>query len=496
MVLFMLGALLSISVLAVFILGFFLQRRSRELLRLQTNLSKVELDLAKEVDKKNIQNNEVAALKNRIETNILNDALTGLPSRQIFTDRLQQVLHQSARYNMAFAILFLNLDRFKIINDTLGLNAGDEILKEAAVRMQSSIRQLDSLARFGGDEFVFILTQLAKPETAVYVAQRLLETIAQPFHIQDQDVFITASIGIAIYPNDGDNSDVLLKNADNALHQAKRHGSNNYQFYQKEMYNLSRRELILNSSLRSKAIYRELQVYYQPQLNVEMKKIISMEAILQWQHPDFGHVPQEEFFPLAEATGIIVPIGDWLLRTACQQFKKWQSLTVFPQYLAVKISARQLESPHFAFTVSQILQELQLHPSVLMLEISEMMLYAKTGMIEKSLHMLKHLGIQIGLSDFGTGKLALQDLRSFPISYLKIAGALVKEIGNKETGAIIQMIIALGNTLGLRVIAEGVENEDQKRLLIHAGCILMQGSYFSSPILAQDYSDIFEKNII
>jgi len=489
--------LLALSILSILLLGYGLFANVKHLAQVKERLLAAEAAVAKGVEQERALNVELADMKHRIERNIVSDSLTGLPGWQIFEDRLKQVLNQSKRHKLTFAVLFLDLDDFKIINDVLGLEAGDELLKEVAERLQASVRQMDTVSRFTGDEFVFILPQVAKPETSAYVAQRLLNAVAQPFRIRDQELFITASAGIAIFPTDGEDVSVLLQNAESALHQAKSHGDNNYQFYRREMHMISRRELILSSALHGSEIYKEFSLRYQPQVNIETKKIVCMETSLHWQHPDFGVISTDDFLRFAENTGTILVIGEWILRNACQQFVTWQSQGLHPQKISVNVSLRQLESPHFAYNVSHILQDLNLNPDHLILQISEMMLLTKLGLIEKTLRMLKQLGVNIGATDFGTGNIALQHLRSFPLGYLKLSSELITDITtNEETKAIVKMMVALTVTLQLQVIADGVESQEQKLVLKELGCPVMQGTLFSPPLLAEEFTTLVAEKIV
>ncbi len=489
--------LLALCLLSIVMLGYGLFANVRHLSIIKEKLVTSETALAKGIEQERALNVELAEMKHKIERNIVSDSLTGLPGWQIFEDRLKQVLNQSKRHGLTFAILFLDLDDFKIINDVLGLEAGDQLLKEVAERLQASVRQMDTVSRFTGDEFVFILPQVSKPETSAYVAQRLLNAITQPFRIKDQELFITASAGIAIYPADGEEVSMLLQNAESALHQAKAHGDNNYQFYRREMHMISRRELILSSALHNPDTYKEFSLCYQPELSLETKQIICMETFLRWQHPDFGLISTDDFLRFAENTGTILLIGEWILRNACEQFITWQSMGVHPQKIAVNVSLRQLENPHFAYNVSRILQELNLNPDNLILQISEMLLLTKLGLIEKTLHTLKQLGVHIGVTDFGTGNISLQHLRSFPLDYLKLSRELITDItSNEETKAIVKMIIALADTLKLQVIVDGVENAEQKLLLKELGCDLMQGNIFSFPLLAEEFTAMVAEKIV
>jgi diguanylate cyclase (GGDEF)-like protein len=433
---------------------------------------------------------EHAELKKIFDNNVLRDTVTGLPSRHVFEDRLQQTINESQRYQFTFAILFLDIDDFKVINDVLGYEIGDALLNEVGARLQACIRVVDTICRYAGDEFVFILPKLAKGEAAAYVAQRFLDAIAQPFVIQQNELFITASIGISIYPTDGETGKTLRKKADAALHQAKSRAQNIYQFYRQEMYALGRRELLLNSHLRRDNIFSELAIHYQPIVNSETKTIVSMEALLRWQHPDFGLITPKEFLHLAENNSRIVAIGEWVLQNACKQFREWNDNGFSLQTISVNVSLRQLENPHFVHKLSQILQETHVDAQSLVLEVSESVLLPKLELVEKTLNMLHRLGIQIAIDDFGIGYLSLQHLRRFPVNYLKIDGSLTRDAAvNKDGEIIAKMIVALANTLQMIVIAEGVENESQKELLRQMGCYIMQGHLFSYPRLSHEFTD-------
>lgn len=431
---------------------------------------------------------EITTLKDQIAETQLRDTLTGLPTRVVFEDRLRQAIMQSERYKLVFAVMAFNLDGFKIVNGVLGYEAGDEILKEIANRLLVSVRQVDTACRFSGDQFYFILPQLAKSETAAFIAKRFLDEVSLPFYVHQQELFVTACIGIAIYPSDGTDAKILLKNADNALQQAKMRGRNSYQFYSEEMHALSRRELLLNTSLHRGNIFQEFLVYYHPALDFSGKKIFCMEALLRWQHPDFGLIAPKEFLRLAENSGKSIEIDEWVLRHACTQFKKWQAVDFNPKYIAVNISLHQLENPHFSYRLSQILQETELDPGCLILEISEGTLFSKFDLIEKTLYMLKNIGVKIAIDNFGTGRLSLQHLKRFPVDFLKIDHSLTQDIlTNKESVIIIKMIIALVKSLQIEVIAEGVESQNQKETLLELGCHILQGHLFSHPALPEEF---------
>jgi len=483
--------ILELCLIAVMVaLGFYLLRCIGHIQKLNRKCLVLDHQLQRQVKKQHRLKQKLIQLQEQFSNNILTDPLTGLPSRKIFEDHLELTVNQSIRHQLTFSVMFLNLDGFKIINDALGYDVGDDLLKEISQRLQACVRQVDTLSRFASDEFVFIFSQIAKAETAAYIAQRLLDAIAQPFIAQGQELYLTASIGIAVFPMDGHDGKTLLKNADLALTQAKTRGRNIYQFYQEEMHELSRRELILSSSLHNETSYQHFNIFYQPRINLETKKIVCMEVILQWQHPDFGLVTFEEFSRLAEKNNNIIAIYEWLLRNACQDLMKWHEYDFYPQAISVQVSLKQLENTHFIQKVSAILQETKIDPASLTFEITESSLLTKIDLVEKMLHMLKRLGVQIAINNFGASHLQLQHLRRLPIDIFKIDHSLVYDIDtNQESEAIVKMIIALANSLQSHVIAEGVENVNQKNLLFSLGCATMQGNLFSHPVLANDFNE-------
>jgi diguanylate cyclase (GGDEF)-like protein len=465
--------------------------------KLKKELSKIKNQLTKEMEDRSFLQEKLIALETKIANNRMDDQLTGLPNRQMFQDRLIQTLDHCKRYHFIFAIMMLDLDGFRVLKNVLGLEACYDLLKEVATRIQSCIRPMDTVCRAEGGEFIFIIPQLAKPETAAYVAKRLLETIAQPFLIQTQEIFLTASIGISVYPNDGSEPDLLIQNADQALLQAKSHGSNTYQFYQKEIHGFSQRELSLSSSLHNVDTFQHFLVYYQPWVNVEAKKIVCMEAFLHWNHPEFGMISQEDFLRLAEKSNNMLAIGEWLLRHCAQQLQKWRLLGFHPESIAINVSPRQLENPHFTYQVSKILQEMKLEPANLILQLSEIFLVNKIGMIDKSLHQLKRMGVQICVNHFGTGTISLHNLKGLPIHSLKVDCSLISDVStNMEAEAIVKMIIALANTLKIQVIAGGIDNNQQKKRLSELGCNIMQGNMICPPMTVSDFTATVEKRIM
>ncbi len=488
--LLMISATLGTGLVAYFIWSFSQFRRLNQ----QCATKQQQLEAGKENQAQLTA--ELTQLKNHFEQRVLLDPVTSLPSRQVYEDRLQQAIHQSQQHQLHFAIFILSIDDFEMINNVLGYDMGDVLLKEVASRLQTCVRKVDIICRFTDEKFAFLLPQTAKPETVAYVTKRILEVMAEPFHIMQQNLFLTASIGIAVYPTDGDEAKKLLKNADTALLQAETSGGNIYQFYHQNLYDMHRRELILNSSLHNDSIYQEFVIYYQPQVDVMQKEIVSMEALLRWQHPELGLVPPRDFLRLAEHNGTIIEIGEWVLRQACQQFLQWKLLGLHLKNIAVNVSMYQLESPQFTYRVSQILQEYKLDPSCLIFEVSESALLPKVELVDKTLRMLKHLGVKIAIDDFGTGYLSLQNLQRFRADYLKIDNMLTQHmVTDKESKAIVKMIITLSHNLDMLAVAEGVETQEQKQLLQELGCNVMQGHLFSHPLLPQEFTKMVVKNI-
>lgn len=466
------------------------------LAKMKSQCVDTEKALEKSLEDGRLLNIEVNALKSQIVDFRLHDPLTGLISRTVFEDRLKQTIYESEHYQLLFAVVTLDLDGFKVINSVLGYEVGDAVLKEVASRLRTCIRQVDTACRMTGDQFNFILPKLTKPETAAFVAKRFLDEIALPFYTQEQELFLTACIGIAIYPTDGSETKVLLKNSDSALQQAKVRGRNTYQFYQEEMHALSRRELLLSSSLHQNNIFEEFVVYYQPAIDFQHKSVFSMEALLRWQHPDFGLIAPREFLRLAENSGKSIEIDEWVLGQACKQFVVWQKAGFHPAFFSVNISLHQLENPHFPYRISQILREHALSPPQLMLEISEGTLQSKFELIEKTLFVIKTLGVKIVIDNFGTGRLSLQHLKRFPIDYLKIDTTLTHDIiTNKESLIIVKMIVALANSLQINVLAEGVESQHQKDILQELGCQVLQGHLFCYPQLPSEFPRMINEKL-
>lgn len=488
---------LIVSILFSLLLAVFLFFYFRNFILMKQKLLTTETELTKVQETERLQIVALHDLKSKMEATQSIDALTGLITREIFDDRLKQIINQSKRHQLTFGVLFLNFNEFKMITNALGLDVGDQILKDAAKRLLQCIRQLDTAARFSADDFVLILSQLAKAETAAYVAQRLLDAMAEPFVVHGKEIFVAASIGIAIYPIDGDDGRALMKNAEIALHQAKVRGHHSYQFYRSDMQIESNREFILSTSLQNPAVYKDFLIYYQPIIHVEKKYIYAMQTMLRWNHPDCGLLEFNDFSRLAESNGTIIRIGEWLIHHACQQFQEWKTAGYNIQTLVITISLRQLEYPHFIYKLTQLLRELHIEPGSILFEIAENAITSKIGVSEKTLLMLKELGVQIGISEFGTGNMALWRLQGFKADSFKIATSIIKNITvSEETTAIVKMILALAHTLRLQVMAAGVETKKQAQTLKAMGCDLMLGDAFSKPLLSSEFTPLIEKAIL
>ena len=421
------------------------------------------------------------------------DALTGLPNRSLFRDRLTHAMAQADRYHQKLAVMFLDLDRFKAINDTLGHNVGDQLLKIAAERLRSCVRDSDTVARLGGDEFTVIVEDIVEDHDAAAVAQKILDTLSQPFNLYGHEVFISVSVGVTLYPSDDENADNLLRNADSAMYRAKEFGRNNFQFYVAEMNIKARERLRLESSLRRALDRNEFMLYYQPRVSLESGRVIGAEALLRWRHPEMGLVPPSEFIPILDETGMIIPVGDWALREACRQNREWQDRGLPPIRVAVNLSVRQFIQKDLADTIVRALEAANLSAEHLEVEITEDLFleHNQTNII--TLARLKNMGIHISLDDFGTGYSSLSYLKRLPIDTLKIDQSFVRDIGDPDNKAIASAIIAMASSLRLNVLAEGVETDEQLAFLRAQGCNEIQGFSFSHPLPADEFAQLLRE---
>jgi diguanylate cyclase (GGDEF)-like protein len=433
----------------------------------------------------------------------LYDSLTDLPNRHLFKEQLSDAVARADRTGQALVMLSLNLDRFKRINDTLGREVGDLLLKEVASRLTKSLRQTDyvtrndshaashHIARQGGDEFTVLLGDLSQAQEATKVARRILEALSQPFNLNGNEIVMSASIGIAVYRLDGNDAESLLKNADAAMHYAKEQGKNNYQYYNDKMNTSAFQKMTLESNLHKALERDEFSLYYQPKIDVASGSTIGVEALIRWRHPDLGLVSPAEFIPMAEESGLIVPIGEWVLDSACTQLRAWQEDGLTPVPVAVNLSAKQFHQQNIAAIVMRALQDHGVDPRLLELEITESTAMRNAEATGTTLRNLKALGVRIAIDDFGTGYSSLSYLKRFPIDSLKIDRSFVTELpGNQDDATIAQAIITMAHALRLKVIAEGVETEAQLEFLTANGCDEIQGYYFSRPLPAEQCTQL------
>ncbi len=423
----------------------------------------------------------------RIEHLAYHDALTGLPNRAMLTDRLAQALAQAQRRQQQVAVLFLDLDRFKLVNDSLGHVAGDLLLQEVARRLRAALREDDTVARVGGDEFQVVLGNVAGPADAARVAEKMMQVLGAPFVLEGQELHVTASLGVSLFPRDGASGELLLKYADTALYEAKGEGRNAYRFFSPEMNAQAHGRLRMENDLRRAVERGELELHYQPQLDLASGEVTAVEALLRWRHPLRGLVPPNAFIPMAEETGLVLGIGDWVLREACRQVALWQREGLADLRVAVNISARQLQRPGLDASVRAALAASGLAPHSLELEITESSVMLDPHHAQSVLQSLRELGVQLSIDDFGTGYSSLAYLKRLPLDRLKIDRSFIGGIpADGDDATIVETIIVMTHKLGLRVIAEGVETLEQQLQLVRQGCDEIQGFLLAHPAPAAD----------
>jgi diguanylate cyclase (GGDEF)-like protein len=423
------------------------------------------------------------------------DPLTTLPNRLLFQDRLAVAVAQAHRHRRPLAVVFLDLDRFKVINDSLGHSVGDRLIREVSTRLRTCLREGDTVARLGGDEFTLLLPDIGQAVDAAKVTAKVLDLLRLPFDIEGRELFVTASAGISLYPDDGSDAEALLKHADTAMYRAKELGRDNYQLYTPAMSATALERLALESSLRKALAQEELVLYYQPVFD-RTGQVHGFEALLRWRHPELGLVPPAEFIPLAEVTGLILPMGPWVLRSACAQAWIWQER--YPGLsVAVNLSPRQFQEPGLVGHVTDALADTGLDPRLLELEITETNAMQNAPTAIQTLRELKALGVRLSIDDFGTGYSSLSYLRRFPIDTLKIDQSFIHDIGaDPDAAAIASAVIALAHTLKLDVVAEGVETREQLEFLAASGCDRMQGYLLSPPVPAERCDELLHTMVV
>lgn len=419
----------------------------------------------------------------------MHDPLTSLGNRVLLEERLAQTIARAKRHSLRFALLVIDLDRFKSINDSLGHHAGDELLKETARRLEALTRGSDTLARFGGDEFVVLLDEISGPSDAETLAGRILVSIGQPFWLSAMDVRISPCIGISIYPEDGGDIETLMIHADAAMYHAKDAGRNTFRFFSAEMSAFAHERLEMESGLRRALMADEFELHYQPKVDIATSQTKSVEALIRWRHPQRGLIRPDGFIPLAEETGIIVEIGAWVLREACRQARQWQLAGMMPIRIAVNLSARQFRQKQLVETVERALRDADLEPRFLELELTESAVMYDPDESARILEQLSRIGVQISIDDFGTGYSSLSCLKRFPLDKLKIDRSFIRDVTHSaEDASIVRAIVSLAHSLKLKVIAEGVESREQLEFLRELGCDQYQGYYFSRPLAPGDFS--------
>jgi len=437
---------------------------------------------------------EHGAAEKQLEFLAHHDVLTGLPNRLLLRDRFNQATAQADREHSGVAVLFLDLDNFKQVNDTLGHNYGDKLLVAVVERLRGCLRETDTISRQGGDEFVVLLPNLRDLAVIGNIAHHIIDVFAQPFDIENYSISTTFSIGICLYPDDGREFGTLLRNADTALYQAKDSGRDTYRFFSERMNLDAQEQLQLQGQLRNALQNQEFLLHYQPQINIASGRIVGVEALVRWQHPELGLISPGKFIPLAERSGLVIPMGEWVLNEACRQAQRWRE-NGQPLVMAVNLSALQFRRGNLLETVSRALKQSGLPAELLELELTESILLHDIDIAIKTLHSLKEMGVKLSIDDFGTGYSSLSYLKRLAVDKLKVDQSFVRDLAEDEdSAAIVRAVIQLGHTLQLTVIAEGVENDAQLAFLRNYGCDEVQGYLFSRPVPANEFARLFEKN--
>ncbi|MBV8519198.1 MAG: EAL domain-containing protein [Acidobacteria bacterium] len=426
---------------------------------------------------------ERKSAEQQIEYQAYHDALTGLANRRLFQEHLSLALALAQRRHTLVAVLFLDLDHFKLVNDSLGHSVGDALLRQVAKRLKAAVREGDTVARVGGDEFTIVLQELSRREDAALVAQAVLRCVSEPIEVNEHKLYVTTSIGITVYPDDGEDAEALLKNADTAMYRAKSEGRNTFQMSTQELSRTTHERMTVENGLHRALEAEEFELLYQPQIEIATMNIVGMEALLRWRHPQRGVIAPEDFIGVAEERGLILDIGQWVIREACRAVRQFQNDGRPHFRVAVNISARQFRDPSLMANIEEALAESRIDPRTLELEITETVAMEDVELTMSTLARLRSLGITIAIDDFGTGHSSLSYIKRFPIDALKIDKGFVADLPDGfEDAAIVSSVIQLANGLGLRVVAEGVERHEQLEFLRDSDCREVQGFYFSYPV--------------
>lgn len=436
---------------------------------------------------------QIEAAKVQLDHLVHHDVLTGLPNRILLQDRLIQAMESACRQGRQLAVMFMDLDQFKHINDSLGHAIGDKLLQSVAQRLMGCVRHSDTISRQGGDEFVVLLPYIENPESAGVCAQKMLATLALPHRIDQHELHISVSIGISIYPNDGQDAETQIKNADIAMYQAKENGRNNYKFFEQDMNARAVQRQSVEVSLRRALERQEFVLHYQPKINLQSGAIVGVEALIRWQHPEQGLLLPAQFVSIAEDCGLILPIGRWVLREACLQARSWQQAGLPPIIVAVNISALEFRDKDFLENIRAVIEKTGLEPRYLELELTESILMQDAASTDSMLHALANFGVKLAIDDFGTGYSSLSYLKLFPINTLKIDQSFVNQMcSNLDDAAIVSAVTSMGKSLKLCVIAEGVESSEQSAFLLAQHCDEGQGYYFGRPMVAEALATLLQ----
>ena len=439
---------------------------------------------------------QVQMAKDQLDHLAHHDVLTDLPNRMLLQDRLGQAVGLARRQGRQLAVMFLDLDRFKHINDSLGHAVGDQLLQSVAQRLVSCVRHSDTISRQGGDEFVLLLPYIEHADDAALSAQKILAALAPPHRIDRHDLHISVSIGISIYPDDGQDAETLIKSADTAMYHAKENGRNNYKFFEQSMNARAVQRQSIEAGLRRALERQEFVLHYQPKINLHSGTIAGVEALIRWRHPQRGLLPPAQFVPIAEDCGLILPIGRWVLSEACRQARAWQDAGLPPITIAVNTSALEFHDKDFLENIRATLEATRLEPRFLELELTESVLMRDAESTDSMLHALADFGVKLAVDDFGTGYSSLSYLRQFPIDTLKIDQSFINQMtSNPDDAAIVTAVISMGKSLKQRVLAEGVETPEQYAFLLAQQCDEGQGSYFGRPVLAEEFAGLLENGI-